>query len=358
MYITLILFFVLSIVVSFLCSMLESVLLSITPSYAQLHQDQGGKLGRYLNSFKVDIDRPLAAILTLNTVAHTVGAIGVGEQATTIWRDTSPFITAFVVPALMTIAILVLSEIIPKTVGANYWRELAPFTIRALVILLWLLAPAVWLSERITRWLRKEKEGSVFSRSEFLALTEISARDGVIHQQESELIKNLLRFNSILVKDVMTPRVVVKTASQDLTVAQFLDKHSDIHFSRIPIYETDDSEKIVGYARKDELYQAMLRHRGDITLAELKRDILVVLNNHPIPALLNNFLEKREHIALVVDEFGGMEGVVTMEDVLETLLGMEIVDELDSVENMQKLARRQWERRAQSLGLIENLKDY
>lgn len=355
MYFTLVLFFLFAIAISFLCSMLESVLLSITPSYAQLQQEQGVRLGAYLKSFKVDIDRPLAAILTLNTIAHTVGAIGVGEQASSIWSDSSPWITAFLVPALMTIAILILSEIIPKTLGANYWREMAPFTINTLVILILLLKPAVWLSEKITRILRKDGEGSVFSRSEFLAMAEIGARDGVIHQQESELIQSLLKFRSIQVKDVMTPRVVVRAVSKDMTVAEFLDAHGNISFSRIPIFEDSDSEKIVGYVRKDELFYAMVNDKSKSKLIEFSRDILVTLRGQPIPDLLNRFLEKREHISLVVDEFGGMDGIVTMEDVLETLLGLEIIDELDSVVDMQNLARKKWEKRASKLGLIESM---
>ncbi len=351
MYTALILFFILAICISFLCSLWESVLLSITPSYSQIQQKSGSGIGKRLQVFKQNIDRPLAAILTLNTIAHTVGAIGVGEQATKIWHEANPFITAFLVPAVMTLAILVLSEIIPKTLGANYWKEFAPFTVISLTVIIILLWPAVWLSEKITRVLRKDKKGSVFSRSEFLALTEIGAQHGVIEHGESLLIRNMLKFKAIQVKDVMTPRVVVRSAPEDINIHDFFEQYQDIHFSRIPIYEGKNSEKVTGYVRKDELLLALVKKQDASSLKEFRRKILAVLPNYPIPELLNNLLENREHIALVVDEFGGMCGIVTMEDLIETLLGLEIVDELDSVEDMQKLARQRWHQRAESLGM-------
>ena len=353
MFTTLLLFLFLAIGFSFLCSLWESVLLSITPSYTQVQQQKGTSIGRRLGSFKLNVDRPLAAILTLNTVAHTVGAIGVGEQAAKIWHETHPLVTSFIVPVGMTLAILILSEIIPKTLGANYWKEFAPFTVTSLSILIVILLPAVWVSEKITRVMRKNKEGSVFSRSEFLALTEIGAKEGVIEEIESHLIGNILKFSNIQVQHIMTPRVVVKSAPENMTITEFLEVYSDVHFSRIPIYTGDDKEKVTGYVRKDELLMTMLKYSGDELLVSVKREILAVLPNFPIPSLLDIFLEKREQIALVVDEFGGMCGIVSMEDLIETLLGLEIVDELDSVEDMQKLARSQWEKRARSQGLLD-----
>jgi len=351
MYIGLIAFFLLAIIVSFLCSLWESVLLSITPSWSQLQQDEGGKLGRQLTVFKQNVDRPLAAILTLNTIAHTVGAIGVGEQATSIWHDSHPLITAFIVPVIMTLGILLLSEIIPKTLGANYWKELAKPTISALSVLIVILMPAVWLSERITRSLRKDKEGSIFSRPEFLAMAELGVKQGVIQKSESQSIKSMLNFGSLQVKDVMTPRVVVNSLSEDLCVKEFLSIHKKMIFSRIPVYELDKPEKISGYVRRDEVLIKLLEGPADITLGDFKRELIVVLQNHAIPQLLELFLNQREHIALVVDEFGGMCGIVTMEDIIETMLGMEIMDEMDKVEDMQKHARELWEKRASLLGL-------
>lgn len=352
MYTLLIVFFLLAIVVSFLCSLWEAVLLSITPSYAQIQVQKGGVLGRRLQSFKENIDRPLAAILTLNTIAHTVGAIGVGDQASRIWMDANPMITGLLVPIVMTMAILILSELIPKTLGANYWKELAPFTANSLNLVIRVLAPLVWFSQLVTRTLKKEDVGSAFSRSDFLAMANIGARHGIFEQQESEIIANLLRFGSVQARDVMTPRTVLKAAPVAQSLGEFFEQNRNLRFSRIPLFENDSLDDVVGYFLKDELLAQIADDQRDVDLRTLRRDIIAVKNDHPIVDLFNRFLTKREHIALVVDEFGGTAGLVTMEDLIETMLGLEIVDESDRTEDMQQLARRHWERRARRLGLI------
>jgi CBS domain containing-hemolysin-like protein len=352
MYNLLITFFVLAIVISFLCSLLEAVLLSITPSYAQLKLQQGGRIGRQLESFKSNIDRPLAAILTLNTIAHTVGAIGVGDQSAKIWADANPLITSVFVPAVMILGILILSEIIPKTLGANHWRKLVPFTVSTLEIMIFLLYPLVWLSQIITRTLKKDKAQSVFSRPEFLAMAEIGVTEGVFEKQDSEIIANLLRFETVRTEDIMTPRTVVRLASEDQTIKAFYKEAGELPFSRIPLFEGKEKEHISGYFLKPELLENLVQGNGDERLGSIQRDITVVPESLPISDLFNRFLEKREHIALVVDEFGGMAGIVTMEDVLETLLGMEIIDESDNTVDMQALARKNWEARARRIGLI------
>lgn len=351
MYTLLIVYFLVAIITSFLCSMWEAVLLSITPSYAHVKQAEGSSIGKQIEAFKKNIDRPLAAILTLNTIAHTVGAIGVGEQATRIWADANPLITGLAVPVLMTLGILILSEIIPKTLGANFWQELAPFTIRALQFLIIVLYPLVWLSQLITKRLKKDKEASVFSRSDFAVLAELGVRTGVFEHREAEVIRNLLRFRSIQAYRVMTPRTVLFAASQDIQIAKFYAQNKDtLQFSRIPVYAGNDTEEITGYVRKDDIYRYMAEGRGSEPLAELRRDIIVVPETSPITALFNRMREAREHIALLVDEFGGVDGIVTLEDIVETLLGLEIIDESDAEADMQKLARRLWEPRAQRLG--------
>lgn len=346
-------FFLLAIIVSFLCSLWEAVLLSITPSYAQIKLQEGAAIGRRLQSFKDNIDRPLAAILTLNTIAHTVGAIGVGEQAAAIWAEANPLITGLVVPALMTLGILVLSELIPKTLGANYWQELAGFTVSSLSIVIKLLYPLVWFSQQLTKALKKDQTKSVFSRSDFLAMAQIGAKQGVFEQQESHIIANLLRFDTVLAKDIMTPRTVVKMANENRSVRDFYAANQTLRFSRIPLLQSDSPDTVTGYVLKDELLAKLVAEQGDAPLASLKRKILVVNEQFPITELFNRFLGKREHIALVVDEFGAMAGVVSMEDVIETLLGLEIVDELDNTVDMRALARKSWEGRARQLGLIE-----
>ena len=350
MFTLLIVFFLIAIITSFLCSLWEAVLLSITPSYAQIKLQEGTEIGRRLQAFKANVDRPLAAILTLNTIAHTVGAIGVGEQATKIWADTNPLITSVAVPLGMTLAVLILSEIIPKTLGANFWRELAPFTVTSLAWLIKLLFPLVWFSQLITKAFKKDQSGSVFSRSDFLAMTEIGRRHGVFEEQESDIIKNILRFKTVQAKDVMTPRTVVEAAPETMLIKDYLAAKEDLRFSRIPVYQDDHKDHVTGYVLKDELLENMVQDRGDQPLSSVRRDIIVVTDDDPIPDLFNRFLQEREHIALVTDQFGGMAGVATMEDVIETLLGFEIIDELDSTEDMQELARRNWQRRAERAG--------
>jgi CBS domain containing-hemolysin-like protein len=353
MYNWLITFFLLAILVSFLCSLLEAVLLSITPSYTRLKLQKGGRVGKKLEAFKSNIDRPLAAILTLNTVAHTAGAIGVGEQSARIWADTNPMITGVVVPTTMVLGILILSEIIPKTLGANHWQKLVPFTITTLETIIFLLFPLVWISQLITRALKKDKSQSVFSRSEFLAMAEIGVIEGVVEQQDSEIIANLLRMEKVQAMDIMTPRTVVRLAPEQQTIKDFYKSAGQLPFSRIPVHEGEIKEHISGYCLKAEILESLVLGNGENVLETIKREIIVVPEHLPISELFNRFLEKREHIALVVDEYGGMEGIVTMEDVMETLLGMEITDESDNTVDMQALARKNWQSRARRIGLIE-----
>jgi CBS domain containing-hemolysin-like protein len=349
----LIAFFLLAIVVSFLCSLLEAVLLSITPSFTQLKLTEGRRIGKQLDSFKNNIDEPLTAILTLNTVAHTAGAIGVGEQSARIWADTNPMITGVVVPVIMILGILILSEIIPKTLGANHWQKLVPFTVTTLRVIIFLLYPLVWVAQIITSTLKKDKSQSVFSRSEFLALAEIGVTEGVVEQQDSEIIANLLRLKTVRTEDIMTPRTVVRSASESECIKDFYKTTGELPFSRIPLYEDEEKEHISGYFLKAVLLESLVAGKGDEPLGTIKRDITVVHESLPISDLFNRFLEKREHIALVVDEYGGLAGIVTMEDVMETLLGMEITDESDNTVDMQALARKNWEARARRIGLID-----
>jgi len=350
-------FFFASIVFSFLCSILEAVLLSVTPAFIAVQEDKGSHLAKDLARFKEDIDRPLAAILTLNTIAHTVGAIGVGSQASALFGATT--IEAFGIPliswealvaALMTLCVLIFSEVIPKTLGANNWEALAPFTVTALKIMLFCLAPLVWVSQYITRHLKKDKDKPVLNRADLLAMTRIGTNAGVIDEGEEKVIQNLLRFSRILVKDIMTPRIVVIAANDAMTVREFHDKHADLPFSRVPLYH-ERNDNVVGYMLRDELLLHLVEDNDHTTLADIRRDILIVHKTLPIPELMNAFISRKEHLALVVDEFGGMEGIVTMEDIIETLLGLEIVDESDNTEDMQALARKNWEQRARRMGL-------
>jgi CBS domain containing-hemolysin-like protein len=350
LYTLLILFLFVSIVFSFLCSIWEAVLLSITPSYTQMRVQEGGDLGKTLQSFKDNIDRPLAAILTLNTIAHTAGAIGVGAQATKIWGVS--IVATAVVPVVMTLAILILSEIIPKTIGANYWRELTGFTVASLKFVMFVLTPLVFVSQIITKALKKDKDASVLSRADFGAMTELGSQQGVFDEDESNILRNLLRFKTIFAQNVMTPRTVMVASDQHTTIREFHDAHPELRFSRIPVYESSP-DKITGYVLKDHVLKAIVDGKGDQPLSSIRREVLAVKGDFPIPELFSHFTAKREHLAIVLGEFGGTAGVVTMEDVIETLLGLEIVDEQDNATDMQAEARKQWEERARSIGLIE-----
>lgn len=351
-------YFVVAIFFSFLCSILEAVLLSVTPAYVSVKQQKGDPVATDLARFKEDIDLPLAAILTLNTIAHTVGAIGVGAQATVVFGSTA--IVAFgvtlmnmeaLIAGLMTLAVLIFSEIIPKTIGANYWEALTPFTVRALKVMLFVLAPLVWLSQFITKRLKKDKDKPVLSRTDFLAMARIGTETGVLEEDEQKIIQNLLRFSRILVRDIMTPRVVVIAADDSMTTRDFHNKHPELPFSRIPLYH-EHNDNITGYILRDELLSHLADDNDHTPLNELNREIITVPRTLPIPDLMSTFISKQEHMALVVDEFGGMEGIVTMEDIIETLLGLEIVDESDSAEDMQALARQNWKTRAKRMGFI------
>jgi len=350
-------YFLLSICFSFLCSILEAVLLSVTPAYIGIQEQEGSPLAKDLAKFKDDIDRPLAAILTLNTIAHTVGAIGVGSQASAIFGATSLSLFGLELISLealiaggMTLCVLIFSEVIPKTLGANNWQALTPFTVVALKVMLFCLAPLVWMSQYITRHLKKDKDKPVLNRADFLAMAKIGADAGVLKEDEQTIIHNLLRFSKVLVKDIMTPRIVVVAASDAQTVREFHDKNPELPFSRIPLYH-ERNDNVVGYILRDELLLSLVEDNDHKTLADIRRDITIVHKTLPIPDLLNIFISKKEHLALVVDEFGGMEGIVTMEDIIETLLGLEIVDESDNTEDMQALARKNWEQRARKIGV-------
>jgi CBS domain containing-hemolysin-like protein len=282
----------------------------------------------------------------LNTIAHTVGAIGSGSKATVVFG--SAWFGLF--SALMTLAILFLSEIIPKTIGAVYWRNLAGLTAQFVRGLIWSLYPLIWVSEALTRLIARRKSAHAFSREEFIAMAGIGERAGKLDQRESRIIKNLFRFDSLTAKDIMTPRTVISGLPQDMSVTEALDAKPSVTHSRLPLYQ-GNLDHITGFILRDDLLIAKAQDRGDVKLETLKREIKTVLDDISLSNLLEFLLEKRQYIALVIDEYGGTQGLVTTEDVVETLLGMEIVDEMDRVEDMQVLARQQWAKRARALGL-------
>ncbi|WP_208427490.1 MULTISPECIES: CNNM domain-containing protein [Salinibacter] len=345
----LLLYVALAIGVSFLCSVMEAVLLSVTPSYVAALEREGSTVGKRLHQFKENVDRPLAAILSLNTIAHTVGAAGVGAQAAVVFGEAYTGIVA----GVLTLLILVLSEIIPKTLGAVYWRTLTPALVRLLTATIIVMWPLVKLSQGLTYLLSQDQDEAAFSREEFTAMAELGEEEGVFEEKESRILRNLFRFNSLRVKDVMTPRTVIFQMPEHRTIGDMVEEHDEFRFSRIPVYD-DDPDDITGYVLKDEMLLRAAQEEFDVSLSEISRDILVVHETLALPDLLERLLDRLEHIALVVDEYGGVAGVVTMEDVVETLLGLEIVDEADSVEDMQALARKQWFKRARELGMVSD----
>lgn len=332
---------------SFLCSIAEAVLLSITPSYIEGLKKTRPKRAARLKRLKLDnVDRSLAAILTLNTIAHTVGAIGAGAKATVVFG--SAWFGLF--SAVITLMILFLSEIVPKTIGAVYWSKLVGptgFFVHCLIIILY---PIVWISELLTRFISHGKPVHIFSREELIALAGVGVRTGQLHSKESLILHNLLRFESLKVTDIMTPRTVIAALPEDTPISDALETVTRLPFSRVPIYETD-IDSITGFVIKDDVLLSTIRNQEGKTLKVLRRDILAVPESVSLTTLLERFLKDRQHIAVVINEHGGTDGLVTLEDLIETLTGLEIMDETDTAEDMRALARKRWLERVKAMGL-------
>jgi CBS domain containing-hemolysin-like protein len=335
---------------SFLCSVAEAVLLSITPSYIESLRETNPGRADMLRKLRLEkVDQSLAAILTLNTIAHTVGAIVAGAQALIVFG--SAWIGLF--SAVMTALILFLSEIVPKTIGAVYWQAFVGVTVYFVNVLIKLLYPLVWLSNGLTRLISRGKKAHVFSRDEFIAMAGIGERSGHLEEHESRIIRNIFRFGSVNITAVMTPRTVMSALQQDMTISESLPFVVKTPFSRLPVYGMD-LDDITGVVLKDEVLICMSHAQCEGPLESIKRQILSVPDSLSLSDILEFFLDKRQHLAIVLDEYGGTRGLVTLEDVVETLFGMEIMDEMDSVADMQALARQQWEKRARSLGIIDS----
>jgi len=343
----LIFYLLLALVVSFFCSIAEAVLLSVRPSYIAALERNGTKGAQTLKRLRDNLDRPLAAILTANTIAHTIGAAGVGAQATTVFGSEYLGITS----AILTLLILVFSEIIPKTLGATYWQSLAPVFAFLISGLTRVLFPFVWLSEKLTRLLsRSGASAYTFSRDEMEAMAEIGAKEGLLEAKELKIVTNLLRLHRLSVRDIMTPRPVVFSVPETMSVGDFFDTHGVKSFSRIPVYG-GERDNVTGYVLRSDLLIAQAKDQFDKTLSEFRRDFLVFPDVLTASIIFDRLLHEKSHIALVVDEYGTVQGIVTLEDVVETLIGLEITDELDTVENMQALAHKRWRERMEAIGI-------
>ena len=334
--------------VSFLCSVMEAVLLSVPISHLKSRTEFGDKNAATMIALKEDIDKPLSAILSLNTVAHTVGAAGVGAQATVVFGE------AYfgVVSAILTILILVLTEIIPKTLGANYGRELISISSKIIKGMIFIIYPLVWLSSILTKMLSRDKSQITTSREEISALASIGTQEGVFADKENKIIQNLIKLKSLKIKTVMTPRIVVVTANEEMTLQEFLKNKEFLHFSRIPIYQSN-KDNITGYVFRELVFEKLAEDQFNLKLKDIKRDIVTFSKNITLFDAWEELLQKREHISLVIDEYGGMDGITTLEDIIETLLGFEIVDEKDQIEDMQLYALKRWQEKQKKYELLQ-----
>lgn len=337
-------FLILSLSLSSLCSVLEAVLLATTPSFATLKEEEGSKTATLLKHYKADIDRPISAILSLNTIAHTVGAAGVGAQAAELWGSDA----VGVVSAVMTLLILVISEIIPKVVGATYWRELAMGATRIIRVLIVITYPLVLLSELITRLFASNQSALSVSREEVQAMVNVGVEEGVFKAKENKAIQSFLKLGEMKAEQIMTPAPVVATANETMTLQEFYEYGDErLHaYSRIPIYDVEE-EYIKGYVLKAEVLEALSDDQFTMTLSQLIRPILVFRDEEPVSNIWEKMLAKKEHISVILDEYGSMRGIVTLEDVIETMLGVEIVDENDEAVDMQDMAREKWQQQQQ-----------
>ena len=344
----LILYIVLAIGVSFLCSILEAVLLSLTPAHLATMKARGDRATPTLERWKENIDEPLAAILTLNTIAHTVGAAGAGAQAAHVFGD--EWLGVF--SGVLTLLILVASEIIPKTIGAVFWKQLINPMVSILRVIIWPMKPFVVFSSWMRKRIAGDHHGSQVSRAELRALATLGAEQGVIDEDESRILRSLLRFRSLKASDIMTPRTVMFSIPVDMTAREALVAAGSVKFSRIPVY-AETVDHIGGYVLRHDLLERSAVSAEGTPLSELSRTILHVPESKPLSELLEGFLAEREHIAIVVDEYGGTAGLLTLEDVVETLLDSEILDESDTTADLQEAARASWRARAQRLGIVD-----
>ena len=327
--------------ISFMCSILESVLMSTPLSFITMREDEGYKPATLFRRYKQDNARAIAAILSLNTIANTVGAAGVGHQVEAAFGNQ----WFALVSAITTVLILVFSEIIPKTIGTSQWRHLMGFTahtIRVLIIILFPVVVAVqWFARLIAP---KDDEESAVSREEVAAMADMGEDEGVIDEDENKIIQNVIKLGDVKAYDVMTPRVVAATAPESMTLRDFykLEEHS--HFSRIPVY-AEEEDFLTGYVLRSEALEELADDHFNKTLGEIKRKIPLFNEDISVADLWDSLLRHKEQIAGIIDEYGAFQGIITLEDIIETIFGLEIIDESDEVTDMQQFARDRWQKR-------------
>lgn len=338
---TLFLYLIFALGISFCCSLMEAVLLSTPISYINMLEAEGRKGASLIKNYKENVDRPLSAILSLNTISHTIGAAGVGAEVVKIWGNAYFAIGS----AILTLLILILSEILPKSIGADYWRTLCIPIAKAIKVSIFIMFPFVLLSELLMKIVGKKDKEATVSREEVSAMAEIAAEEGEFDVSENKIIQNIVRLETVKVEDIMTPQTVVSIAAEEMTVSQFYKNKEYLHYARIPVYADNDEDHITGYVLRQKVLENVANDKFDIKLSELKRMIVVAEEGQSIATLWETLLKEKEHIALIVDEYGSFTGIVTLEDIIESIFGLEIVDETDSVEDMQQYARNKWKER-------------
>ena len=329
---------VIAIALSALCSTLEATLLSTPLSYVTGLEEQGIKGAQRLKRLKQNPDRPISAILCLNTIANTVGASIVGSLVYEVYGDALVGIFS----TIFTFAILIFSEIIPKTIGASYWRSLAIPASAIINMMIFISFPLVWVLEKLQRLISSKSNQVSVSREDISAMVSVATEEEVIETEEKKMIQNLLKLDEITAHEIMTPSTVVEMAEGQMTIREFYD--SDLTHSRILVYDEDNDEYVIGYVLRQTVLEEMAEDKFSTTIREISRPILTFPENEPVGNIWEKFLEKKEHISVIIDEYGTFRGIVTMEDVIETMLGQEIVDETDEVVDMQEYAKEQWEK--------------
>ena len=335
----LLLYLFLALGISFLCSLLEATLLSTTLSYITLREEEGYKPAKLMKRLKTETERPLAAILSLNSIANTVGAAGVGQQASAVFGSQWFGVASFT----MTLLILVCSEIIPKTIGTLYWKRLMGFAAYVIRVLIIIMYPIVKLLELISRLFPESDEASV-SREEVIAMANVGEEEGVIEEDENKIIRNVMRLNEVKAYEVMTPRVVAATAPEKMTLKEYYDSDRYDHFSRIPVY-ADSPEFITGYVLRDDALEDLTEDNFQKTLGEIKRPLPYFQEEMTVNDIFDKMLKEKSQIGVIIDEYGCFQGILTLEDVIETIFGLEIIDEMDVVTDMQAYARERWQQR-------------
>ena len=326
---------------SFLCSILGAVLLSTPMSFISMKENEGNKTATLMKRYKNNVDRPVGAILSLNTIAHTIGSAGVGAESIKIFGEEY----FGLISAILTLLILVLSEIIPKTIGASYWRSLAMTSTKIIRVLIFITYPLVLLSEVITKIFTPKNHQVSVSREEVSAMVDVGTTEGIFRESESKIIKSCIHLAGVKAREIMTPSIVVETANKNLTIKEFYDQQT-WNFSRIPVYDTN-KDYIVGYVLKDMVLKALSDDKFYTKLSDMVRPILSFNEDDSVYQIWEKMLEKHEHISIIVDEYGCLRGVVSMEDIIETMTGVEIVDEDDVAVDMQAFAKEKSRRMMQ-----------